>query len=218
MMRIHDNNLSLVIPYLDKIKDFLQRDTLKLSQLNGIQLYYEIDFGMLRDNTEFIIVAKALNPLGIGIVPYEYKYQLKRFTKATLGGLTDITTKNTIYININVSPKHIQRVSLHELIHIIKIFYPEIYNLLLGLLRFDDEYINFRKSIYNIKLLKDAGCPKGGLEDESIANFFTLNPDNQKIPYAFFYKLNFPNRKVTLPPSQQKYLYMLLDLVSRIRS
>jgi len=218
-MRIYEINLYISNQNLQQENKVLNCNTLKLSQFLGKELQYKIDFGIIKDNTEYIIIAHALNPLGIGIVPYEYIYQKKGFIDTTRNGFTDITTPNIIYINIHIPNQAVQRVALHEFPHVLKFKYPLIYNAFIDTLKQDELYTNFCKSDLNIKALENSGYPKEMYEDESLSNFYTINPDNNEIPLAFFYKLNYTNSKVSLPTkpfNQQKYFDILWNTVERI--
>jgi len=217
-MRVYDTNLSLVRYNLEKIYRDLDNNALKVSQFHGKDLHCVIDIGMVKDNCEFLKVAKALNPLGIGIVPYECRFQIRIYKDSGYRGFTDITAKNIIYINTNIPTNYIQRVALSGLLRVIKYMYPDIYNYFQRVIEQENDYLSFLNSEVNIQLLKKSQCLLDDYDIESLANFFAFNPDNDKIPYAFFYKINLPNEKVDLPLSQQKYLDMLLDLVLKIRS
>jgi len=102
------------------------------------------------------------------------------------------------------------------MLHVIKYMYPNIYDDLLKRLGMDYDFITFCSSDLNIKLLKNIQYTNVLSEDESLANFFAFNPHNMNIPFAFFYQMNFKNSKVELPPNQQKYLDMLLEVAGKI--
>jgi len=215
-MRVYETNLSIIKPFFDLIYKITDQDAMNLSILQGKQLHCVIDFGMVKDDTEFIKVARALNLLGIGIVPYEYKHKNRIFPNTKQKEFTDKSTPNIIYININIFVKSIQRVALHGMLRVIKHMYPIIYNDLYKLLRLENDFLVFRDSPLNIKTLEECNYPVDEYETESISNFLTQNPNNENIPFAFFYQMNFKNSKVELPPNQQKYLDMLLEVAGKI--
>jgi len=71
-MRVYETNLYILKPHLEIIHNVLRFDAVKVSRIYNKELRYEVDLGMLKDNNEFIKVAKALNRFGIGVVPFEY--------------------------------------------------------------------------------------------------------------------------------------------------
>jgi len=215
-MRVYERNLSFINPCIEKINYVLECDILEMSHLLGKALQYKIDIGIIKDNNEFIKVTKVLNSLGIGVIPYEYKYAGKRYINTDRRGFTHIITNNIIYININIHTNLIQIAALHEFIHVIKYLNYDVYINFLSKLQQDDTYVTFCKSEIHQKALEEVNCPKDKYEDELLANFYTLNPDNRNIPFAFFYQMNFKNSKVELPPNQQKYLDMLLEVAGKI--
>jgi len=220
MMRTYEQNLFILEPFLEKIQNVLAFEARKKSILLGKKIQCVKELGMVKDNNDFIKVTKALNLFGIGVVPYEYKFYRYKFTFASYKGFIDIDTTYIIYININISGKYILRVGLHEFIHLLKYLYPGIYGNLLYLVNQDKSYIQFCKSEVNIKLLKDANCTEVECEDESLANFFTFDPDNREIPFAFFYKINTKGYIINLPTTpynQQKYFDILWSVVESIR-
>jgi len=218
-MRAYETNQNLLKTIQEKIAIVLRGNVVMLAQLLGKQLQFETDFGILKDNNEYIKVAKVLNPLGIGIVPYEYTYQSQKYANIDFKGFTDGTTSNIIYINKNIPVNHIQRAALHELIHVLKYCYYDVYCYLKEELKKENDFIAFCESLLNKKALADCLYPVEKYEDESIANFFTIFPENKEIPFAFFYKMYFKEKNLDLPTkpfNQQKYFYILYEAINRI--
>jgi len=92
-MRVYDTNLFLIRNNLEMIYNCLEYDAYRLSQILGRNLHSIFDLGMIKDNNEFIKIAKALNVLGIGIVPYEYRYKQHKYPNTNYKGFTDFKTK-----------------------------------------------------------------------------------------------------------------------------
>jgi len=218
-MRVYEINRSIIESILFLIYKVLEKYIRNKSLQLGINLHYEIDDGILKDNNDFIKVAKALNFLGIGIVPFQYMCNKRIYPNPNFKGFTDIATKNIIYINIHILGKSVQRVALYELISIIKYIYPDIYFYLQKQLSNNNDYTAFRESMINKKHIYDVNATEDEYEDETIANFYAFNIDNEKIPYAFINKLIYVNYKVelpTIPFNQQRYFDILWDVVSKV--
>jgi len=175
---------------------------------------YRLNLDLLKDNLNYIIVARVLNSLGIGLVPFEFTFPVKKFP-VNQKGFADNKTYNILYINTEIPEQFVQRTTLHVLFYVIKNMNPGVYHFLSEQLKLDQEYTAFCQGPINRKIL-DGTYSFHEREDESLANFFTLNPDNERVPFGFFYQLNFPDSKVELPTkpfNQQKYLDMLLDMI-----
>jgi len=220
MMRTNDINLSLTLPHYNQAKIVVENTVSRFSTLYGIELEYSIEYGVVKDNTEFIKVAHALNSLDIGVIPYEYIYHGQKFTDARCDGLSDSTTSSIVYINFNIPVLFIQRIGLHKFLYVLKYLHPNLFYYLLNLLRRDETYRTFCNNEFNSRLLKAVDCPVDDIEVESLANFFALNPNNNEIPYAFFSKMNYKWYKDQLPRkpfNQKKYFDILWDVVERLR-
>jgi len=218
-MRVYEANLTKLRQYLPVISKVFENLAVTYSKIYGKELQHETELGILKDNIEYILVAKVLNSLGIGVIPYQFKYKKKGFL-VIRKGFTNIITSNIIYIDINTPVKNVQRIALHELFYIILYINPKLFYSLLNQLKNENDYIKFRNSTLNLTALSDVNCPFNEYEIESLANFFTLNPNNERITFAFFYKLNFPNSKVELPTTpfnQRKYLNILLDIIKMLK-
>jgi len=92
-MRVYEVNRIIVIHHHDVIYIALQYNTRILSNQLGKELNFEIELGVIKDNNEFISVARALNQFDIGIVPYEYRFNKRKFIDTIRTGFTDITKK-----------------------------------------------------------------------------------------------------------------------------
>jgi len=110
-------------------------------------------------------------------------------------------------------------VGLHEFFPVLKYLYPDIYNDLKSKLTQDETYLEFCNSKLNLKALMDSYYLVDMYEGESLANFYTINLDTEKIPYAFFNKLNYKDYLVNLPTkpfNQQIYFDILWDVIEKI--
>jgi len=219
-MRAYEVNKSLFESDFYIIQIAFERDVWNLSLILGKKLEYDIDLGLVKDNNEYIKVARALNFLGICLVPYGYKQKSKKCDEIYRKGFTDIATVNTIYINYNIPVMLVQRVALYNFIHVIKFINLNLYDYLSSLLNKETDYIAFCNSPLNKQLLKDVNCPIEAYNDETLANFFSFNPANKQIPFAFFDKINYNVKNIILPTkpfNQQKYFDILFNIVSMLR-
>jgi len=219
MTRVFDENLALVEPQLKEIVEALGCHAKKVSGICGKDISCKYELGKVKEN-EFLVIARSLNPLGIGVVPYEYKHNNKRYSNESFKGFTDPLTKNIIYINVDISIYLIQVTALHELIHIAKYLNPVAYASILETLKNDNDYILFYNSPVNKDALKNSIYVEDEYDDESFANFFTINANNEEIPFHFFRKLNNNRHTVTFSKDkseQLKYYNMMMDLVNLLK-
>jgi len=219
MMRVFNSNAPLLEPYTYSIPDSLKYRAFTLSRLFKRNLKCEIDLGALKDNTELIKVTKALNSLGIGVVPYRCKYNNKDFMVSDREGFTFEPTKNVAYINNSVPARLVKFVALNLFILTIDNIENDILTTFNTLLSKEKPFVDFCNSPLNKKTLKDIMNNERAFLKHSIANFYCLNPDNEKIPAAFFNRIIYKNDKrvmQNLSPSQRKYLDILMSVVEML--
>jgi len=220
-MRVYDENTQVIEPYIKVLTDSVEHHVLLVSRIIRVRLKYEIDLDVLKDNTDFIKVAKAYNVLGIGIVPYKYRYNSKDYIIDKYDGFTDIATKNILYININIPEKSIKRTALNLFILAIKNIDSDLFDTFLETLKQDKAFNDFCNSPFNIKLLKAKKRYEDTFLEDSLANFYSQFPDNDKIATAFLNRIIYKDdksimQKLTQP--QQKYLNILMEVAEGIRN
>jgi len=221
-MSAYDNNQILLPLHKKKIiLEALVCDANKLSvQYNKI-IQSEPDYEIFKYHNEFIKVALGVNPLGIGVVPYEYRIDNQIYTDTDRRGFTDIATKDIIYINKNIDWRSIKRVALHELIHLLKYLVYDDYAQLLAELKTDDAYVSFCNSRFNLRLLEECNYPKSHYEDETLANFYTQNLNNKKIPIAFFDEMIYNEENnidlAVTPYNTKKYFKRLMVIIYKLK-
>jgi len=194
-MTVYELNEILINSYNDTIfKQVSDKDADALSDLlykmKGYRIDIECDFyserGLVNDDTDYNRVTCVLNSVCVGLVPYVYKGNFRKSDVTFRMGLADEATPNLVYINSKIEKKYLWRTALHELIHAVKFFAPDTYRNLLDALNNEDDYIAFRDSDANKEALEDAKFPDDEIEDETVANFYTLYDENNEIPAYFF--------------------------------
>jgi len=218
-MRVYNSNAPLLEPYPQSISDALHFKAFVLSKIINRKLKCEINLGVLKDNTEFIKITKALNTLGIGVVPYRCKCNNKDFIVSDRDGFTHETTKNIIYINSNIPDKSVKFVALNLFILTIEYISSDILTTFINLLNKERPFVDFCNSPLNKIALKEIMNNERSFLENSIVNFYCLNPDNDKLPTAFFNRIIYKNDKrvvQNLSPSQRKYLDILMDVVNML--